>query len=110
RAAISVTNEFVVESCWLIVESYGVRAFAMQSNTIPRFRKTAETLTAGAKTLPQKYFISAEVFAAEVDRILAKNWRVVGHQSRLANSGDYFVAVVAGDSLIVVRDKEDVVR
>jgi Rieske 2Fe-2S family protein len=74
------------------------------------FRKTAETLPAGAKTLPQKYFVSPEIFAEELNRIFATNWVLVGHQSQIANSGDYFVAVVAGESLVVVRDKERVIR
>src|SRR5205085_5188363 len=74
------------------------------------FRKTAETLSAGAKTLAQEYFVSPEIFSEERNRIFAKNWVLVGHQSQLANSGDYFVAVVAGEGLIVVRDKGSVIR
>src|SRR5256886_14352812 len=69
------------------------------------FRKTAETFAAGAKTLAQQYFVSPEVFAEEQDRIFSKQWVLVGHQSQLAEAGDYFVVVVAGESLIIVRDK-----
>src|SRR5437867_4865873 len=72
---------------------------------ITAFRKTAETFAAGAKTLAQQYFVSPEVFAEEQDRIFSKQWVLVGHQSQLAEAGDYFVAVVAGESLIIVRDK-----
>jgi hypothetical protein len=32
---------------------------------ITAFRKTAESFEPGAKTLPQRYFISSEVFAQE---------------------------------------------
>jgi len=73
---------------------------------ITAFRKTAETFAAGAKTLAQQYFVSPEVFAEEQDRIFSKQWVLVGHQSQLAEAGDYFVAVVAGESLIIVRDKD----
>jgi hypothetical protein len=32
---------------------------------ITAFRKTAETFQAGAKTLPQRYFVSPQIFAEE---------------------------------------------
>jgi glycine betaine catabolism A len=81
------------------------------SQTIaPAFRKTAETFAAGVKTLAQQYFVSPGVFAKEQDRIFSKQWVLVGHQSQLAKAGDYFVAVAAGESLIVVRDQKSVIR
>jgi Rieske 2Fe-2S family protein len=73
--------------------------------TQPAFRKTAESFTAGAKTLPQRYFVSPEIFAEEQDKIFSAQWVCVGHQSQIAKAGDYFVAEVAGESLIVVRDQ-----
>ena len=76
-----------------------------QTKIATAFCKTAETFAAGAKTLAQQYFVSPEVFAEEQDRIFSKQWVLVGHQSQLAEAGDYFVVVVAGESLIIVRDK-----
>src|SRR6266404_5923235 len=72
---------------------------------ITAFRKTAETFAAGAKTLPQRYFVSSEVFAEEQERIFSKQWVLVGHQGELAKAGDYLVAKVASESLVIVRDK-----
>jgi len=69
------------------------------------FRKTAETFTAGAKTLPQRYFVSPEIFAKEQEAIFSGQWVCVGHQSEIAKAGNYFVREVAGESLIIVRDK-----
>jgi len=71
----------------------------------PSFRKTTDTFVAGAKTLPQRYFISPEVFAQELEKIFSRQWILVGHQSQIARPGDYFVSEVSGESLIVVRDK-----
>src|SRR5438552_9996230 len=71
----------------------------------PSFRKTTDTFVAGAKTLPQRYFISPEVFAQELEKIFSMQWILVGHQSQIARPGDYFVSEVSGESLIVVRDK-----
>src|SRR5438094_2905120 len=72
---------------------------------ITAFRKTAETFTPNAKTLPQRYFVSSEIFAGEQEKIFSKQWVLVGHQSQIAKAGDYFVAKVTNESLIIVRDK-----
>ncbi len=77
---------------------------------ITAFRKTAETFTSGVKTLPQRYFVSPEIFTGEQDKIFSAHWVCVGHQSQIAKPGDYFVAEVAGESLIIVRDQRSTVR
>ena len=82
----------------------------MATVTQPAFRKTAESFTAGAKTLPQRYFVSPEVFAEEQDKIFSAQWVCVGHQSQIAKAGDYFLAQIAGESLIVVRDQKSEIR
>ena len=76
----------------------------------PAFRKTADTFTAGAKTLPQRYFISSDVFAGEQEKIFSREWVLVGHQSEIATAGDHFVREVAGESLIIVCDHKREVR
>lgn len=82
----------------------------MPSNAPSAFRKTTETFTAGAQTLPQRYFVSPEVFAEEQARIFVQHWVCVGHQSQLVRAGDFFVSEVSGESLVIVRDKSDQVR
>src|ERR1700737_3310784 len=66
--------------------------------------KTSGT-SAPEKSLPQEYFVSPEVFADEQAKIFSKHWLLVGHQSQIADAGDYFVQQVIGESLIVIRDK-----
>ncbi|HJT81215.1 MAG TPA: aromatic ring-hydroxylating dioxygenase subunit alpha [Chthoniobacterales bacterium] len=74
------------------------------------FQKTAESFVAGAKTLPRKYFVAAEVFSQEQEKIFADQWILAGHQSQIANSGDYLIASVAGESLIIVRGQDSRIR
>ena len=76
----------------------------------PDFRKTTEACVAGATTLEQRYFISREVFAEEQAAIFGKQWICVGHQSQIADAGDYFVREVSDESLIVLRDQKGVIR
>jgi Rieske 2Fe-2S family protein len=74
------------------------------------FRKPAQGSRIGAKSLPQKYFVSPEIFAKERAEIFSKEWLLVGHQSQLKKSGDFFLATIAGESLIVVRDQKSEIR
>ena len=76
----------------------------------PAFRRTTETFSAGATTLPQRYFVSPEVFAQERAAIFSADWVCVGHQSQIARAGDYFVQEVAGESVIIVRDQKETIR
>src|SRR5437899_67000 len=63
-----------------------------------------------SRSLPQKYFVSPEILAKEQAEIFAKEWLLVGHQNQLKKSGDFFLATIAGESLIVVRDQKSEVR
>ncbi len=82
----------------------------MQTSVAASFRKTAETFSAGAKTLSQRYFVAPEIFAEEQKKIFSEKWVLVGHQSQIAKTGDYFISEVAAESLIVVRDKRGAIH
>ena len=82
----------------------------MEATAKPAYRKTAETFAQGATTLPQRYFISPEVFAEEQEAIFCGQWVLVGHQSQVARAADFFVVEVAGESLIMARDREKTIR
>jgi phenylpropionate dioxygenase-like ring-hydroxylating dioxygenase large terminal subunit len=87
----------------LVAEFRAMPATATEPTKV--FRKTAETIHAGARTLPQRYFISPDIFAEEQQKIFSTQWVLVGHQSHIRETGEYFIAEVAGESVIVVRDK-----
>src|SRR5690349_12766309 len=82
----------------------------MRTKPAAAFRKTADTFTVDAKTLPQHYLVSPEIFAEERERIFSSHWICAGHQSQIPNRGDFFVQEVAGESLIVLRDQQDRLR
>jgi Rieske 2Fe-2S family protein len=82
----------------------------METKAMSAFRKTVETFTHGASTLPQRYLVSQDVFSKEQERIFSTQWLCVGHQSQLGEGGDYFTQTVAGESLILLRDQKEEVR
>ncbi|HTD36386.1 MAG TPA: aromatic ring-hydroxylating dioxygenase subunit alpha [Candidatus Limnocylindrales bacterium] len=64
----------------------------------------------GAHTLEGRYYHSPEIFGRERERIFAREWICAGRLEELQRPGDYVVAEVAGESLIVVRGKDERVR
>jgi len=72
----------------------------MKTFAKPRVRENAMTLDSA-------WYTSAEVFAREQERVFASQWICVGRLEQLQNAGDYFLASVAGESLIVTKDKTD---
>src|SRR5437899_1594623 len=82
----------------------------IKRRALTAFRRTTEVPSVAAKSLPQKYFIATELFAAEQKNIFSKEWLLVGHQSQLKKSGGFFLVTIAGESLIVVRDQKSEIR
>ncbi len=64
----------------------------------PRVRENSLTLDA-------RWFVSPQVFSLESERIFASQWICVGRLEQLARPGDYFLARVADESIIVTTDK-----
>lgn len=71
---------------------------------------TRASVGAGAFTLPGHYYTSEEIFRVEQERIFARSWVLVGRAEQIADAGAYFLAEVAGESLIVVRGKDGAAR
>ena len=69
------------------------------------FRRTSESYQPGARTLPREYYTSPEIFAQEQERIFRRHWQCIGRASAFRKPGEYRLRVVAGESLIVVRDR-----
>lgn len=74
------------------------------------FRRTADHFQLGSKTLPGEYYLSPEIFAMEMDKIGGSSWHSVGRASRIAEPGSYFLQTVAGEPLIILRDRHGTLR
>ncbi|MFN2431448.1 MAG: aromatic ring-hydroxylating dioxygenase subunit alpha, partial [Gemmatimonadota bacterium] len=64
----------------------------------------------GARTLPGRYYTSPEVFAEESECIFRRSWLCVSRASELPKPRSYFLASVAGESVIVLRDDAGISR
>jgi len=62
------------------------------------------------RALQQAFYSDPAIYALDMERIFMRRWLCVGHESRIPNSGDFFVHAVAGESLIIVRGGDHEVR
>ena len=54
--------------------------------------------------LEQAFYLDADVYQQDVERIVLKSWILVGHASEIAEPGQFLVSEIAGESIIVVRN------
>jgi Rieske 2Fe-2S family protein len=69
------------------------------------FLRTTDSYQAGARTMPGHYYTSSDIHERDQERVFGRSWICVGRESDIAEPGQFFTATVAGESLIVVRDK-----
>jgi Rieske 2Fe-2S family protein len=74
------------------------------------YHPTTTTFVQGARAMEGALYTSPDVFRNEIDRIFARQWNCVGRASSLAGRGDYAVREVAGESIIVLRDRAGELR
>src|SRR5688500_1929597 len=61
-------------------------------------------------TLPGRYFYDLDIFAREQARIFSAMWVCVGRADAVPTAGDFFLADVGVESVLVVRGRDGVVR
>jgi Rieske 2Fe-2S family protein len=69
------------------------------------YHRTVESYQAGARTMPRERYTSDAILREERERIFAREWNCVGRASRLVKAGDFIVKDVAGESIIILRDR-----
>ncbi len=58
------------------------------------------------RSLPRKAYVDDAFFQSERENLFYKEWFLVGREEALKEPGDYLLFDVAGESIIVVRNKE----
>lgn len=58
----------------------------------------------GSRVIDRIVYVDPDIYAAEQERIFAKTWQWVAHDTELAEIGDYITVTIAGRPIIVSRD------
>jgi phenylpropionate dioxygenase-like ring-hydroxylating dioxygenase large terminal subunit len=65
---------------------------------------------ARARAMPKSVYTSPDFLAQEQAQIFAQEWLCAGRAEALPNAGDYLTMTIAGEPVIVLRDKNGQVR
>jgi glycine betaine catabolism A len=63
-----------------------------------------------ATTLPARYYTDPHLFRDELERFYCQNWVCAGRASQIPAPGDYFLREIAGESIIITRDGDGLLR
>lgn len=63
-----------------------------------------------AHAMPKSVYTSPEFLQQELDHIFAKDWLCAGRAEALPAPGDYLTMEIAGEPVIVLRDRDGVLR
>src|SRR5262245_1605127 len=59
-----------------------------------------------ARSMPPSVYVSEEFLAREIETIFSREWICVGRADSLAKPGDYLTYELAGQPLVVLRDRD----
>ena len=63
-----------------------------------------------ARAMPKSVYTSEDFNQQELENIFRKDWFCAGRASTLANPGDYLTLELAGQPIMVIRDKDNTLR
>ncbi len=55
--------------------------------------------------ISREIFVNEAIYAQEQERLFARAWLFVGHESQIPNPGDFFVSGMGEESVILCRDR-----
>jgi PAH dioxygenase large subunit len=81
------------------------------ARTVLRNGEALEEIVRPAEGLvSRRIFTDPEIFELEQERIFAKTWFFLGHESEIAQEGDVVTRMCGIDPVVLVRDDEGIVR
>src|SRR5205814_423027 len=64
----------------------------------------------GPLTLPAQYYTDSGTFRQEIESFYFQSWICAGRADAIPTPGAYFLREIGGESVIVTRDAEGIVR
>ncbi len=81
---------------------------AAEAPDLSDYTFTSDLTQAG--TLPARWYTDPAFLSLETERIFAKAWQPVGRAEMVLRPGDFFTCELAGEPLVITRDKAGVLR
>lgn len=77
---------------------------------LPILTKPLTDQVAQSYTLPSEYYLSAEIYELEKEKIFYRTWQYIAHESMLANVGDYITERICDESIFIIRSDDGEIR
>jgi len=61
-------------------------------------------------SLDRAFYVDAAIFERDRERVVRNHWILAAHESQFAKSGDFRLFDVAGENIILVRDRDGAIR
>ncbi len=61
-------------------------------------------------SLDRAFYSDTTIFELDRDRVFRNHWILAGHESQFEKAGDYRLLDVAGESIVLVRDRDGAIR
>ena len=58
----------------------------------------------------REIFVNEDIYQQELERVFTRAWLFVGHESQIPKPGDYFVSSMGEESVLLCRDREEVIH
>jgi phenylpropionate dioxygenase-like ring-hydroxylating dioxygenase large terminal subunit len=60
--------------------------------------------------ISREIFVNDDIYAQEQERVFARSWLFIGHESQIPNPGDFFASRMGEESVILCRDRAGAVH
>ncbi len=57
-------------------------------------------------TIGREIFVDTDIYQQELERVFARTWLYVGHESQIPNPNDFFISRMGEESVILTRDRQ----
>src|ERR1700744_5002303 len=72
--------------------------------------RAGDLLCADASAVDRRLFVDEELYRLEQERIFARCWLFVGHESQLESTGSFLTTTMGEDPVLIVRDRSGKLR
>ena len=57
-------------------------------------------------TIGREIFVDQDIYQQELERVFARTWLYIGHESQVPNPNDFFISRMGEESVILTRDRQ----